>query len=122
MIVFIDNDYKCHINNDGTMREVKVPFLDGKPFFDGKCKEYIEGFRFVPEGEVWTRDDGEVFRGKMITPWRDYNTLLEYQTIYERMLEQQADMQAEGEQLKAQNTEYEAALTEIENALEVSAR
>lgn len=88
MKVFMDNDYKCHVNNDGSMREIE------DSFFDGKCAEFIEGFRYVPEGEVWTRADGEVFHGEMIAPWKDYSQLVQCQMIYDRMLAQQADMQA----------------------------
>lgn len=58
MRVYIDNDCKCHVTNDGTMREFEVPD------FDGKCVAYIEGTRYVPEDETWTRSDGAVFNGK----------------------------------------------------------
>lgn len=78
--IYLDTDYKCHMENDGTMREVETDF------FDGKCKEYIEGYHFVPQGETWTRSDGEVFCGKMIFPWKDYVLLLEFQAQYEGML------------------------------------
>ena len=88
MKIYIDNDFKCHVQDDGTMREIETVF------FDGKCTEYIEGYRFVPSGETWTREDGEVFVGEMICPWKDYSQLEAMQNIYERMLEQQQDMQA----------------------------
>ena len=80
MTIYIDNDYKCHIADGGGMREFDVPF------FDGKCAEFIEGYRFVPTGELWTREDGVIFRGKMVAPWRDYAELAMYQSIYERVL------------------------------------
>lgn len=67
MVIYIDDDYKCHV--DGTGRAVDTDF------FDGKCKEFIEGYRFVPEGEQWTRDDGEVFIGLMIAPWMNSPSL-----------------------------------------------
>ena len=38
MTIYIDSDYKCHISDDGTMREFDVPF------FDGKCAEFIAGY------------------------------------------------------------------------------
>lgn len=50
-------------------------------FFDGKCKSYIEGYRFVPAGQTWTREDGQVFTGEMIAPWRDYAILSEFQEV-----------------------------------------
>ena len=69
MKIYIDDDYKCHKANDGTMREVETDF------FDSKGDSFIEGYRFVPNGESWTREDGEVFRGEMISPWKNYNEL-----------------------------------------------
>ncbi len=97
MQIYIDSEYKCHISNDGTRRAIETEA------FNGKCEEYVEGYRFVPAGEVWTREDGEVFHGEMITPWRDYAELVLCQSIYDRLLAQQAGMLAEMEQLKAQN-------------------
>ena len=49
MRVYLDKDYLCHLTDDGTRREVETNL------FDGKCKAFIEGFRFVPDGESWTR-------------------------------------------------------------------
>lgn len=84
MIIYIDSDFKCHVANDGTMAAVETEF------FDGKCEEYIEGYRFVPSGESWTREDGEVFTGEMIAPWKDWHDLDEAQRGYER--QQMEDM------------------------------
>ena len=78
MIVYIDSNFKCHVSNDGTMRAVVTEF------FDGKCEAFIEGYRFVPEGESWTREDGEVFAGEMIAPWVDFAELDAVQRDYER--------------------------------------
>lgn len=86
MAIYIDADFKCHVENDDTMTEVQTDF------FDGKCKEYVEGFRFVPSGESWTREDGTVFHGEMIAPWKPFAELDQAQREYER--EQAADMQA----------------------------
>lgn len=95
MKIYIDSDYKCHVSDDGTRREFDVPF------FDGKCAEFVEGYRYVPSGETWTRADGEVFAGEMIAPLRNYNDL------YRAQLEHEI-------------SQYEAALTEIETALGVN--
>ena len=84
MRIFIDNDFKCHVADDGTMTAVETDF------FDGKCKEFIEGYRFVPVGESWTRSDGEVFEGEMVAPWKEYDELDEVQRSYEWKL--MADM------------------------------
>lgn len=88
MTIYIDSDYRCHTADDGTRRAFEVPS------FDGKCVRYIEGYRYVPAGETWTRADGEVFRGEMIAPWRDYAILTELQALYEEEQAKQADMQA----------------------------
>ena len=42
MTIYIDNDYKCHVTDDGAMRVVETDF------FDGKCAEFVEGYRYVP--------------------------------------------------------------------------
>lgn len=99
MTIYIDNDYKCHVADDGTMTAVDTDA------FDGKCDAYIEGYRFVPAGETWTREDGAEFSGEMIAPWCDWNELDEAQREYERQ----------------QLAQYESALTEIEAALGVNA-
>lgn len=53
-------------------------------FFDGKCAAYIEGYRFVPEGSTWVREDGTVFSGEMVTPWKPWEELDAVQREYER--------------------------------------
>lgn len=96
MKIYIDSDFKCHTTNpDGTFREVE------DSFFDNKCAAFIEGYRFVPAGERWTRSDGFVFRGEMVAPWKAYPELVSAQQQHEIL------------------TEYESALTEIEAALGV---
>ena len=84
MKIFIDSDFKCFSSPSEGLREVETTV------FDGKCKAFIEGYRFVPEGETWTRPDGEVFTGEMVAPWRDYNVLMAYQEQYEAMLSEAA--------------------------------
>lgn len=78
--IFIDSDFKCHSVNDGTMTAVETDW------FDGKCDAFIEGYRFVPSGERWTRSDGEVFTGEMIAPWKPYAELDAAQRQYEQAL------------------------------------
>lgn len=100
MSVFIDKEYKCHVSNDGTMREFEVRDLDGK------CPAFVEGHRYVPNGETWTRSDGEVFTGEMLTVWRDSSVLDEFQAQYEAQ-------QVETEQLRAELADADAALREL---------
>ena len=98
MRIYIDADFKCHTVNDGTMRELDVSF------FDNTCPEWIESYRYVPADEVWVRGDGVMFRGEMVSPWKELREAYIAQAAY----------------VTAQNTQYEAALTAIENALEVT--
>ena len=77
MMIYIDALCRCHVSDEGGLRGFDVPF------FEGKCPEFIEGYRYVPPGETWTRDDGEVFRGEMICPWKDYFRLYVAQLEYE---------------------------------------
>lgn len=95
MKICIDSDYKCHTTNDGTMREFEVPY------FDGKCIEFIEGYRYVPKGETWKREDGEVFTGPTFSPWEDSRELVK------------AQMQYEIEQLRIDLADADAALAEL---------
>ena len=96
--IYIDSAFKCHVANEtGTYTPIETKR------FDGMCDTYIEGYRFVPAGESWTREDGEVFTGEMVAPWKDYSELDASQREHERQL----------------LAEYEAALSKIEAALEV---
>lgn len=97
MTIYIDSDYKCYVSAAEGRRAIETNE------FDGKCPEWIESYRFVPEGDTWTREDGEVFKGEMVTPWKDLSEAYTAQTAY----------------LAAQNAQYEAALSEIETALGV---
>lgn len=78
--IYIDAEFKCHVTDDGTMIPVETNF------FDGKCDEYIEGYRFVPEGGEWIREDGAVFFGEMICAWKDHGALERAQMAHERQL------------------------------------
>ena len=83
--IYIDSDFRCHVTDDGTMTAVETEF------FDGKCDAFIEGYRFVLSGEIWEREDGAIFQGEMIAPWKDYAELENAQREYE--CEQMADME-----------------------------
>ena len=95
MTIYIDSDYKCYTSEDDGRRAVETNF------FDGKCEEWIESYRFVPEGETWTREDGEVFKGEMVTPWKDLGEAYAAQAVY---VEQQLST------AQAQATDMQAAL------------
>lgn len=79
MTIYIDSEYRCHTTNpDSTYREAETDF------FDGKCDTFVKGYRYIPSGESWTRSDGVVFTGEMITPWKPYDELDAAQREYER--------------------------------------
>lgn len=79
MKFYVDANYHCHTTNEeGVFREVE------HSFFDNKCDTFIEGYRFIPSGESWVREDGTVFTGEMIAPWKDYNELDSAQRKYEK--------------------------------------
>ena len=99
MTIYIDSDYKCYTADADGRRAIE------RDAFDGKCEEWIESYRFVPAGERWVKPNGEMFRGKMVAPWKDLGNAYAAQAAY----------------VTAQNAQYEAALTEIEAALGVNA-
>lgn len=98
MTIYIDSDFKCYTSAAEGRRAVETDA------FNGKCPEWIESYRYVPAGETWVREDGVMFTGEMVSPWKDLSDAYAAQTAY----------------VTAQNTQYEAALTEIEAALEVT--
>lgn len=71
MAIYIDTDYKCHAEPGEGLTAVETDFFDGR-------EALIPSYRFVPEGQNWTRADGTVFAGEMIAPWSagDTNTEL----------------------------------------------
>ena len=102
MKIYIDiNDgFKCYPTNTGDLLEYE------ESFFDGKCPEFIESYRCKPVGYKWIAENGEFTRAdcKLIAPWKDLSEAFAAQAAY----------------VTAQNAQYEAALTAIENALEVT--
>ena len=95
MTVYIDELGHCHAKNANGRQAVE------DEFFAGRAPEAIEGYRCT------LGEDGE----RVISPWQPWEQLDAIQREYER--EQYST-------LRAQNAQYEAALTEIEAALEVS--
>ena len=78
MTIYIDDDYKCYVSEADGRRAIEINY------FDGKCKAFIEGYRFVPEGERWVKPNGVFFKGEMIAPWKDYAYLQTAQEAYEQ--------------------------------------
>ena len=80
MKLYLDADFRCHLSGGAGMTEMDTEL------FDGKCPLYIEGYRYVPPGERWVREDGVMFQGEMITPWKPWEELDDAQRAYERQL------------------------------------
>lgn len=78
MEIYIDKEYKCHAESGDGLTAVETDFCDGK------CPEFIEGYRYIPEGQTWARSDGVEFRGEMIAPWKPWEELDAVQREYER--------------------------------------
>lgn len=76
MTIYIDSDYKCHVSTAEGHRAVETDA------FNGKCPEWIESYRYVPTGETWTRSDGVMFTGEMVSPWKDLTDAYAAQTAY----------------------------------------
>ena len=89
MTIYLDADYKCHAaqNADGTWTPYETDF------FDNKGVSVIEGYRIIPKGEHWTSEDGTVFGGDAVTPWKPTNELEAAQSQYEADLIVQQDME-----------------------------
>lgn len=98
MTIYIDSDYKCYVSASDGRRAIETND------FNGKCPEWIESYRYVPAGETWVEPNGVMFHGEMVAPWKDLSDAYAAQAAY----------------VTAQNKQYEAALTAIENALEVT--
>ncbi len=81
--IYLDREYKCHTADDGTGIPVETDF------FDGKWDAFVEGYRYVPAGKVWVREDGRRFSGPMLAPWRDYSLLAQLQQMYEQLTARQ---------------------------------
>ena len=77
MTIYIDSDYRCYITDGEGRRAFDVEF------FDNRCTAFIEGYRYVPSGETWTRSDGVEFGGEMISAAMDYSKLAAAQGGYD---------------------------------------
>lgn len=76
--IYIDSGFKCHTSAAEGLTQIETDA------FDGKCDAYIEGYRFIPAGQTWTRADGVIFTGEMIAPWKPWAELDAAQREYER--------------------------------------
>lgn len=76
-IIYLDSDFVCHVKP----KEGYTPYQTD--LLDGCCDRFIEAHRLVPYGSTWTRKDGKVFNGLMVSlAVMDY-LCLPYQKQYE---------------------------------------
>lgn len=76
--IYIDSEFKCHVTSGEDLTPIETDV------FDGRCDTYVEGYRFIPAGQTWTRADGVIFTGEMISPWKPWAELDAAQREYER--------------------------------------
>lgn len=107
MLIYLDSEFTCHLTDTGGLQAVETDV------FDGKCDKYIEGYRFVPEGQTWTRDDGVQFIGPMVSPYKDYDILAAYQEQYQS----DGEMAEQAQVLQSQISELDAAYREGVNSI-----
>ena len=101
--IYLDAQFRCHIADDGTMTAVETDF------FDGKCDTFIEGYRYVPEGESWTAPNGTVFEGELIAPFKDRQLLETAQALYEETIVEKERVDA----LEEENAMLTACILEM---------
>lgn len=59
--IYLDADFVCHL-------EPEIGYVEyTTDLFDLMCDRYIEAHRLVPFGSTWTRKDGKVFNGLMVS-------------------------------------------------------
>ena len=85
MKIYIDENFICRTTDSNNLTPIETDF------FNGKCSRYIEGYRFVPAGQTWTRPDGVIFHGEMISPAEDIRLLEAAQKAYEQAQSESAD-------------------------------
>lgn len=95
MKIYLDSEFRCYAEAAEGRTEVETEI------FDGKCKALIEGYRYIPAGETWTREDGVVFAGEMVAPWKDYAGLAAAQAGYEEALVEIQTLQNENQDMQS---------------------
>lgn len=71
MTYYLDADYRLHVHQEEGM----IPWEDEHGLFTDRSDAFIEGYRVVPKGHTWIREDGEAFDGLMIAPAVHYESL-----------------------------------------------
>lgn len=64
--IYLNERFECSVNeNEETVLAVETDF------FDGKSDEFIQCYRYLPEGYSWKRNDGAIFKGLMVAPFKE---------------------------------------------------
>lgn len=119
MTIYINSDYRCYTQPGEGLRAVACDWADGK------CAAYIEGMRYIPQGETWTRADGAVFTGEAVCAAQDAAALLAVQAAYEqqqatqRVTDTQLAVAESYETMQDELTALRLALAEIYESMEV---
>lgn len=86
--IYLNSDFQCSVaEKEDTVQHIETDY------FDGKCNAWIEGYRFVPQGQTWTRADGVEFGGQMAAPFKDYSYLEMVQSVYDQLAADITDTQ-----------------------------
>ena len=105
MTIYLDKDFHCYITeNSNTIQSIETDI------FNGKCAAYIEGYQYIPEGQSWTRNDGMVFTGEMISPIKNYSIIESVQKLYD-------EVDINEKENRIASLEEENALIKEENAM-----
>lgn len=89
--IYLDSEFVCHtLEPEGRHTALETDR------FDGFCDEFVNGCRYLPAGESWTREDGTVFHGEMLAPATDFARLASAQRQYEALLSELAAAYGEG--------------------------
>lgn len=94
MKIYIDKEFRCYADPADGLRECE------STFFDGKSKRFVRGYRYVPDGEIWIRNDGIQFTGEMISPIENPVILNLYDSIDKQNGRNEKIVEANNEQLQ----------------------
>ena len=78
MRIYLDEGFRCHVSPGVGLTAAETDL------FEGKAPEAVAGYRYIPAGKRWVREDGRVFSGEMAAPWKPWAELDAAQREYER--------------------------------------
>lgn len=105
--IYIDRNYLSHPEDGAGRRAVETAF------FDGKCEAFVEGYRFIPASERWTREDGVEFVGEVAFPVANYDMLEEKQREEQALAAEMVGIVGEGAPIETAKA--------LRNAMDVAA-